>query len=127
MAVTVKRQSLEFNFEWDKGSTFRYTWTWKSGPEGGPYTLVDLTGCTAEMHIRSTDGTLLHTLSTTLTTITLGGVNGTIEAFISNTDMEGFTWDYALYDLDIKFTNNDVRKFVRGSFTLFSEQTKPGP
>lgn len=125
MAVTVKRQSTELNFEIDKGSSFRHQITWKTGPAGSELP-VDLTGCTAQMQIRSrpTSPDVLHELTTENGGITLGDATGTIDLFISDEDSTAFTWKDAVYGLEITFVNTDVRRLLRGKIKAYDETTK---
>ena len=125
MAVTVKRQSTELNFEIDKGSSFRHQITWKTGPSGSE-TEVDLTDCTARMQLRAnvTSSTILHELTTENDGIVLGDIAGTIDLFISDTDSTSFSWTDAVYGLEIIFPNTDVRRLLRGKFKAFDETTR---
>lgn len=125
MVETVNRQSTELALEIDKGSTFRHTVTWKSGPTGSE-TLVDLTGATARMQIRSdvTNDTILHEMTTENDGITLGGALGTIELHISDTDSTLFAWTKGVYGLEIILSTGDVRRLLRGKVKAFDETTR---
>lgn len=120
-AILVKRTSQEINFEWDKGSTFRYSVPWTSGPDKLNQTPVDLTGCTAVTQFRDAQGVLLLELTTANGGMTLGGADGTVGFYISAADLAGFAWNTANYDTDISFSNGDVRKLFRGVLSLFDE------
>ena len=86
----------------EQGSTFRKTLTWKAGT---PQLPIDLTGCTARMHIRSavSAATTLHEMTTENGGIVLGGALGTIELIIIPAVTETFTWTDAVYDLEVVF------------------------
>lgn len=110
----------------EQGATFRKTLTWKAGT---PATPVDLTGCTARMHIRAviTDATPLLSLTTEDGGITLGGTAGTIVLYIRPTVTEDITWTTAVYDLEIVFPaapEPDVRRLVHGTVTVTPEVTR---
>ncbi len=124
-AVLVNRTSQELNFEWDKGSTFRYSIPWTTGKDRINQAPVDLTGATAKAEFRDAGGALLLTLSTTNGGIVLepDSEAGVVQLYISAADLAGFGWSLAYYDLDITFANGDVRKLFRGTFQLFDEQT----
>ena len=125
MVETVNRQSTELSLEIDKGSTFRHTVTWKSGPTGSEV-LVDLTDAAARMQIRSdvTHDSILHDMTTENGGITLGGVAGTIELYISDTDSTAFTWTKGVYGLEIILANGEVRRLLRGKIKAFDETTR---
>lgn len=107
----------------DQGATFRKRMTWKTGT---PKVAVDLTGCTAVMQIREEvdSAAVLVELNTTDGGITLGGVNGTIDLYISDEDTAAFTWESGVYDLEITFTNGDVLRKIQGSASVSPEVTR---
>ena len=107
----------------EQGATFRKTLTWKAGTPALP---VDLTGCTARMHIRAevASTATLATLTTENGGITLGDALGTIVLFISPTDTALFTWTDGVYDLEIVFSLTDVRRLVYGPVTVDPEVTR---
>jgi len=82
-----------------QGATFRKRLTWK-GPLPAQ-TPIDLTGCTARMQVRPEveSSTVLLELTTANGGITLGGVAGTIELFVSDDDSAAFTWQSGSWDL----------------------------
>ena len=125
MVDTIARQSGELNIETEKGSTFRHTLTWKSGAEGLE-TPVDLTNCTADMQIRPSQqsDTILHQMTTENGGIILGGINGTIDLYISDVVSTGFDWNTGVYSLEITLANGDVKRLVRGRFTAYDETTR---
>ena len=107
----------------EQGATFRKVLTWKAGTPAVP---VDLTGCTARMHIREeiASGVILHSLTTEDGGITLGGTNGTIELFISPVDSALFVFSSAVYDLEIVFSPTDVSRLLYGTVTVSPEVTR---
>ena len=68
-------------------------------------------------------GDLLHSMTTENGGITLGGTNGEVEIFISDADSTLFNFNKACYDLEVEFSNTDVRRLVRGKFQAFDEKT----
>jgi len=128
MVATVSRQSTDLNLEIDKGSTFRHQVTWKAGEEGAE-TAVDLTDCTAQMQIRETqdDSIILHEMTTENGGIVLGNVDpidGTINLYISDEDSTAFTWNKAVYSIEISFSSGDTRRLLRGKVKAFNETTR---
>ena len=87
---------------------------------------LDLTGCTARMHIRRTlpdVGTLIE-LTTNNGRITLGGVAGTIALYISDEDTALLNFKSAVYDLELEYPNGDVVRLLQGGVTLSKEVTR---
>jgi len=123
--ILVKRASKEINFEWDKGSTFRYKFLWTSGKDEINQSPVSLSGAEARADFRDEQGNLLHRLSTDSGTIDLDndGIEGQIQMYISAADLASFTWEFSRYDMDIFFQNGDTRKLIHGTFRLFEEST----
>lgn len=87
---------------------------------------VNLTGFTARMQIRETveSTTVLHSLTTENGGITLGGAAGTIALTISATDTAAFTFDTAVYDLEIISGSGVVTEVMSGTVTLGDEVTR---
>lgn len=107
----------------DQGASFSKLATWKTGT---PAAAVDLTGCTALAHIRSTleSPDILITLSTANGKIVLGGAAGTVEIELSATETAAIAWTSAVYDLEITFADNTVRRLMYGSVTISKEVTR---
>lgn len=110
----------------EQGATFRKTLTWKAGTPAVP---VDLTGCTARMHIRAviTDAVPLLSLTTENGRIILGGAAGTIALYIPASVTEGITWLAAVYDLEIVMPaapEPDVRRLLYGQIVVTQEVTR---
>ena len=128
-----------------QGATFRDVSTWKVYPypvehrNGQTYKVsdgsiapksdmvpVDLTGCTARMHARAKigDTAVLLTLTTENGGITLGSIAGTITMYLSPVATAALAWKGAVYDLEIVFTNGDVRRLLAGSVSVSQEVTR---
>lgn len=107
-----------------QGATFRKRLTWK-GPLPAQ-TPIDLTGCTARMQVRPEveSSTVLLELTTANGGITLGGVAGTIELFVSDDDSAAFTWQSGSWDLEIEFPGGDVRRLAQGTVNVSPEVTR---
>lgn len=56
--------------------------------------------------------------------ITLGGVAGTIELFVSDDASTLFTWTAGVWDLEIEFPGGDVRRLAQGSISVSPEVTR---
>lgn len=100
--------------------------TYTSGGEVLYHPPVNLTGFTARMQIRETveSTTILHTMTTENGGITLGGTVGTIALLISATDTAAFTFDSAVYDLEIISAGGVVTEVMSGTVTLGDEVTR---
>lgn len=107
----------------EQGATFRKTLTWKTGT---PAVAVDLTGCTARMHIRTeiASPTPLVSLTTENGGIILGGAAGTIVLLITATATAAIAWEAGVYDLEIILANGDVRRLLYGPVAVSLEVTR---
>lgn len=87
---------------------------------------VNLTGFTARMQIRETveSTTVLHSLTTENGGITLGGAAGTIALTISATDTAAFTFDTAVYDLEVVSGGDVVTEIASGAVLMNNEVTR---
>lgn len=106
-----------------QGATFRKVVTWKAGDPAVP---VDLTGCTARMHVRAKleDAAPLLSLTTANGGIVLGDELGTVTIYLSDEATAAISWVSGVYDLEIEFTNGDVRRFLYGAVTVSKEVTR---
>ncbi len=129
MAQRIHRQSSELDLDIDKGATFSLVVTWRSGElrDGcNPDTIppVDVTGASAKGVFRpkeATDSTQDYVFSTALGTIMLNGASGEIEIKIPSGDTSAFTWDKAVYNVEITDVNGDVTRLLHGRVTTFDE------
>lgn len=88
------------------------------------YTPVDMAGALARMDIKDrAGGTILHTLSTTLGTITIDNAAKTITLLITDESSEDFTWDEGVYQLEIELSNGEVVTLIKGPFEAEDEIT----
>ena len=104
-----------------QGATFLYNAEWRAGGA-----LVDLTGCTARMQVRSEveSPTVLLNLTTENGGITLGGLAGTINLFISDADTSAIDWDDGVFDIEIAFPNGHVYRMAYGRISVSPEVTR---
>lgn len=107
-----------------QGATFRKRLTWK-GPLPAQ-TPIDLTGCTARMQVRPElkSATVLVELNTTNGGITLGGVAGTVDLYLSDEATAAFTWLSGAWDLEIEFPGGEVIRLAQGSVSVSPEVTR---
>lgn len=110
-----------YNMTCDQGATFDRTLTWKDASGN----LVNLTGYTARMQVRTTydASTTVLSLTTENGGIVLGGALGTIRVIASATTTAALTPRTYVYDLEAVISTN-VYRLVGGTFTVRPEVTK---
>jgi hypothetical protein len=109
------------------GGTFTpEPWVWATGETVDTATPVDLTGCSAEMHIREKleSPTILMTLSVANGRIVLGGVLGTVTLRITDEDTATIAWKSGVYDLRLTFPSGESVYFVEGNVTADRKVTR---
>jgi hypothetical protein len=86
---------------------------------------IDLTGCTAKMHMRQATGApLLLELSTENGRISLAGATGVIELHVDAASTSLLTTQVGVYDLLVYHPNGQVDRVIFGSFALSLAVTK---
>ena len=107
-----------------QGATFRKRLTW-TGP-APTRTPIDLTGCTARMQVRPEieSAAVLLSLTTENGGITLGGVAGTVELFVSDDASTAFTWLSGVWDLEIEHPGGEVTRLAYGTVSVSPEVTR---
>lgn len=115
--------SATINLKIYQGATFSKKAIWQAGIPPVP---VNLTGCTAKMHVRSKAGdpTLLIASTTENGGIVLGGTTGSIEfCKLTAAASAAITWTTAVYDLKITFPDGTVTRKISGSIVVSPEVT----
>lgn len=114
-----------FNFSLDQGATkrFRLVYRFRSGfsSDGEPvYQSHDLTGCTARMQVRNTQGgSILADLSEDHgISIQPDGELGVISVELSPTDTGSMTSRRAVYDLELTFPSGDIVRLIQGKISV---------
>ena len=105
----------------EQGTTFNPVMTWKD--ENGD--AINLTGYSARMQIRADidDAVIIHESTTENLEIALGGTAGTITFNIDAATTEAFTFDTAVYDLEL-VNGPIVNRLLRGDVILSKEVTR---
>jgi hypothetical protein len=105
-----------------QGATFRKRLIWRDSAS----VPIDLTGCTARMHVRvkQSDPAPVLTLTTENGRITLGGTAGTTDLYISDEDTTAITWASGVWDLEIEHPSGDVSRLAEGSIATSKEVTR---
>lgn len=107
----------------DQGATFSKKAVWKSGTPALP---VNLTGCTAKMHVKDKVGStvVLLELTTENGGIVLGGTSGSIEfCKLSALTTSQITWSTGVYDLKIIFPDTSVKRKIAGNIVISPQIT----
>lgn len=114
--------AAEFDLNIDQGTTFRITFRWEAGE---PPTPVDLTGCSALMHIRARvrDALPAVVASTANGKLTLGA-SGNIDLVLTVADTTLLTMKEGVYDLEVTMANGDVERLVSGKVFVSPQVTR---
>lgn len=108
------------NFICPQGSTFRRTLT---------YTLddipIDLSGYSSRLQVRQAYYSTEPLLSLASGSgITIDGLEGTIDIYISNSDTSDLPPGSHVYDLEIISPSSDVSRLIEGTFIVTPEVTR---
>jgi len=108
-----------YGFTADKGATFSQQIKWKDATR----TPINLIGYTAVMVIRqkTTNPTVVLTLTTENGGITLGGVEGTIRIDISADQTDGISAGPYTYTLEVTSSDSEVTRLLMGTFIVRPE------
>ena len=113
-----------YNIVCDQGATFGLSMTYKDANG----TVINLTGYTARMQVRSKASaptTILSLSSISAAGITLGGAAGTIVINISASGTAALEPGDYVYDLELVNTSSTaVTRLVQGRFRVSAEVTK---
>lgn len=121
MACKLAEKAGTLHLTIEQGATFNPVLTWKD--QNG--VLVDLSGYSARMQIRdSVEATgFLHEATTVNGQIVLGGAAGTITFNIDAATTAGFTFETAVYDLEL-VSGAVVTRLLQGDVVLSLEVTR---
>lgn len=113
---------IEQDLEIYQGADFDFVFIWSDQN----YELVNTTGYTADMQIRSAidSNVIIKELTTGNGGIAMGGANGFIEAIIDNTDTTAMPFQDAVYDLYVTNTSGTRIKFAFGRSPIFQGVTR---
>lgn len=105
-----------------QGATFRKRLTWLDSSKAP----IDLTGCTARMQVRAEveSPDVLLSLTTENDRITLGGITGTVDLFVTDEDTALIDWAGGVFDIEIGHANGDVTRLAQGSIAVSPEVTR---
>jgi len=111
-----------YDFEIEQGATFVRTITWKNSAG----ILVDLTGYTARMQVRSTVAApdVLLELTNANSRLGLGGAAGTVAIRLSAAETALISWRKGVYDLELVAPSGTVTRLLTGAVTVSFEVTR---
>lgn len=114
--------AAEYDLQIDQGATFRHTFQWEAGE---PPTPVDLTGCTALLHIRARmrDVSPVLVASTANGKLIIAGP-GSVTIHLTPFDTGLLQTHEGVYDLEITFSNGDVTRLVGGKVYVSLQVTR---
>lgn len=113
--------AAQYDFTIEQGATLEKTFVWKDG-DG---VVVNLSAYTARMQVRQSPSAtdVLQSLTTTDSTIVLGGALGTITLSLSATATAAITWRRGKYDLELVSGDGTVTRLLEGVITVSKEIT----
>jgi hypothetical protein len=105
-----------------QGNDIAYTITYKDSL----LALIDLTGYTAEMKLRSVNrnGAILDTWTSANGKLILGGTTGAIDFAVTSAVTAAYTVGKGVYDLQLTDTGSDVQTLIKGTFEIVDEVTR---
>ncbi|UYF70491.1 phage baseplate upper protein [Acinetobacter ursingii] len=113
--------TAKFKIKINQGATLRIPFTWTSN--GTP---INLTGYSARMQIRPDidSPTIIHELTSENSGISFEPSLGKFTIFIPASVTADFSFETAVYDLELIAPNNDVYRVIEGEVTLSREVTR---
>lgn len=112
-----------YNIEIEQGATYSSTVQY-TDDSGVP---IDLTSCEIRLGIKDqiTDTTFLKFLDNGVNggiTVT-NALQGTFRIYISPIETAAFTFNRAVYDLEVQFPNGDIERLIKGRVLVSREVT----
>jgi hypothetical protein len=109
--------AVKKNFEVDQNATFNFQIQYTEDDEVTP---IDLTGATAKLQVRDTQGgsKLAFTLTSPAGGITIDGPTGTLDVKITPTQTNKLFYPKSAYDIMVIDTNGNKIKLLEGFMTL---------
>lgn len=109
--------AVKKNFEVDQNATFNFQIQYTEDDEVTP---IDLTGASAKLQVRDTQGgsKLAFTLTSPAGGITIDGPTGTLDVKITPTQTNKLFYPKSAYDIMVIDTNGNKIKLLEGFMTL---------
>lgn len=109
--------AIQKNWEVDQNTTFKFQVQYTEDDEVTP---INLTGASAKMQVRDTQGgsKLAFTLTSPLGGITIDGPTGTLNITMTPTQTNKMFYPKSAYDIMVIDSNNNKIKLLEGFMTL---------
>jgi hypothetical protein len=109
--------AVKKNFEVDQNATFNFQIQYTEDDE---VTAIDLTGASAKLQVRDTQGgsKLAFTLTSPAGGITINGPTGTLDVKMTPTQTNKLFYPKSAYDIMVIDTNGNKIKLLEGFITL---------
>jgi hypothetical protein len=109
--------AVKKNFEVDQNATFNFQIQYTEDDE---VTAIDLTGASAKLQVRDTQGgsKLAFTLTSPSGGITINGPTGTLDVKMTPTQTNKLFYPKSAYDIMVIDTNGNKIKLLEGFITL---------
>lgn len=123
--VKNNNEPIKWNITIRQGATFREYKVWKVGTTPENVQPVDLTSCTGRMQVRSKikSPEILIEFTTEKGNMILTA-EGEIILELSATETAAIDWKKGVFDLEIEFPDEYVRRLFYGSVTVSQEVTR---
>ena len=114
--------AVQKNFEVDQNATFTFQVQYTEEDEVTP---IDITGATAKMQVRDTQGgsKIACTLTSPSGGITIDGPNGTLTVKMTPTQTNKMFYPKSSYDIMVVDSNGNKIKLLGGFLTLSRSET----
>jgi hypothetical protein len=112
-----------YDFSVYQGDTKKFSLVISAGPPpSGPYTPVDLTGCTILSQIRATPGAAQP--EATITCAITDAVNGEVLLSMAPAVTAAMTAGSKVWDMEITFPSGDKYTYLKGAVTVVGDVTR---
>jgi len=111
-----------YDFDVYQGDTKEFSLAVSSGPDGGPFVPVDLTGCTAAAQIRET--VTAASPSATITCVISDPTGGVIDLSMTPAVTTTLTAGKKVWDIEITLSNGKKFTYLKGTVTVTADVTR---
>lgn len=111
-----------YNFDVYAGDTKKFSVVISSGPVGGPYTPVDLTGCTVAAQIRDT--AIAAQPAATITCAITDAAAGKVTLSMAPAVTATLTAGKKVWDMEVTFPSGDKYTYLKGDVTVTTDVTR---
>lgn len=105
-----------------QGDTKRFKMVVKNGPDGGPFTVIDITGCTPAAQIRDSEDSA--GISATFACTVTNAAGGETTLLLTPAQTAAMTPGEKVWDFQILFPSTDKFTYIKGKVTVLPEVTR---